>query len=92
MFEPNTTDFDKSVVVEMDLNVWNLSFGGIFLIKIGLGFLFQATETLFMSGFCHTFVAFYSIRRVRGSVLVIDTILTISLPEYVFFPNQKVRA
>ena len=59
VFEPNTTDFDKSVVVEMDLNVWNLSFGGIFLIKIGLGFLFQATETLFMSGFCHTFVAFW---------------------------------
>ena len=88
VFEPNTTDFDKSVVVEMDLNVWNLSFGGIFLIKIGLGFLFQATETLFMSGFCHTFVAFYSIRRVRGSVLVTESEKAKSFRKARFFTQK----
>ena len=31
----------------VDLNVWNVSFGGVFLLKSGLGFFVGATETPF---------------------------------------------
>ena len=36
-------------VAKIDLNVWYVSFGGIFLLKGGFGFFVQATEILFLA-------------------------------------------
>ena len=47
----------------VDFEVWNVSFGGTFLLKSGLGFLFRATESPFSECVKRDFYAFLRILR-----------------------------
>ena len=64
-----TTLYGRKTTFEwpnVEFEVWNVSFGGTFLLKSGLGFLFRATETPLSECVLRVFYAFLRILRGFG--------------------------